>query len=115
MKTLISEIQAKQQTHAEMALKTKNKSQMDMFENAGPKIEFAAFSWDPRKLSAPKNTRTPPKGNEVKPIVVYLTADIFDESFEVMRGSILQTMQVSPQWVFMVLTVHPEHLAGVDW
>lgn len=60
-KAIVNEMEkgAKSLSQAEKALKTANTAQMDVFDEAGPEIEFAGWSWDPHKLDAPKNTPAP--------------------------------------------------------
>jgi hypothetical protein len=39
-----------------MALQTRNRPQMEIFDKAGPEIEFAGWSWDTHKLDAKSTT-----------------------------------------------------------
>jgi hypothetical protein len=66
-KALVDEIQqgARRLSQAEMALQTRNRPQMETFDKAGPEIEFAGWSWDTRKLAAPKNTPAPKEDGKV--------------------------------------------------
>ncbi|MCJ7445119.1 MAG: DUF5131 family protein [Methanotrichaceae archaeon] len=115
---LLSEIQngAKRLSQAEIALQSRIESQNDTFESAGSDIEFAAWSWDVRKLEAPRNTSAPLLEGPEKQRLVYLKSDIFAEGFPVDETEkVLQVMRESPQWIFMVHTERLERLEETDW
>jgi hypothetical protein len=117
-KALVSEIQkgTKSLSQAEMVLQTGNESQKEIFIKATAEIEFAGWSWNPKKLDAPKNTPAPKDGSEVKQRLVYLSEDIFGENFdEDETEEIVQVMRESPQWIFMVHTENLEKLEDIDW
>jgi ParB-like chromosome segregation protein Spo0J len=117
-KALVDEIQkgAKRLNQAEKALQTGKESQKEIFSRAGAEIEFAGWAWDPKKLEAPKNTRAPQEGAEIKQRLVYLNADIFGDDFtEKETGDIIQAMLEAPQWIFMVCTEDLEQLELIDW
>lgn len=114
---LIEEIEkgARRLSQAESALK-KTDENWDLFERCSPETQFAAWSWDPKKLDAPKNTHVPPEGCEIREQLVYLDSDIFEDSFtDEERSKVLQIMRESPQWVFMVHTKNLERLEEIDW
>jgi protein gp37 len=93
-----------------------DKTQVEVFDKAGPEIEFAGWSWDPHKLDAPNNTEAPQDGSEIKRRLVYLNADIFEEGFsEDEMEKIVQVIRESPQWIFMVPTLELERLSEIDW
>ena len=117
-KALVTEIQkgAKRLSQAEEALKTVNKTQVEVFDKADPEIDFAGWSWNPHKLEAPKNTQAPQKDSKIKQKLVYLNEDIFSEGFnEDETEMIVKIMRESPQWVFMVHTSELERLSEIDW
>jgi protein gp37 len=108
---------AKRLSQAEVALQTGNETQKEIFDKAGPEIEFAGWSWDPHKLDAPKNTPAPKEDCKIKQRLVYLSADIFGDNNirEDEEEKIIQVMRESPQWIFMVHTSELERLAEIDW
>ena len=113
-KALIDEIQkgAKRLEQAEIELQ----SQKEIFAKAGAEIEFAGWSWDPKKLEAPKNTQAHLDDSEIKQRIVYLTKDIFGPDFiEEETEGILEAMRESSQWIFMVYTENLELLEKIDW
>jgi|LDZT01.1.fsa_nt_gi ParB-like chromosome segregation protein Spo0J len=117
-KHLINVIQngAKNLIQAEAAIRKRNASESGYFEQAGSDIEFAAWSWNPRNLDAPKNTQSPANGCEVKDRVVWIDADIFGDGFhDDETVEILRVIRESPQWIFMVHTDLPEKFKLSDW